>query len=100
MKSPNESRQDASALHAAATNGPELEVVLANNCIHNLLSLLRAISDGVLAVAPDIGDAQRREIARELAVMRLLACQCQEVLALPDLPGSFHLQRAGADSYA
>ena len=100
MKSPIESRQDTSTPYAAGAGRLGLEVVLANNCVHNLLSLLRAISDNVLVVAPDVDDAQRCEIARELAVMRLLARQCQEVLALPDVPGSFHLQRAGADSHA
>ena len=83
------------ALIAKVATANERGVLDATNCVHHLLSVIEAVADGVLVIAPDIGDEQRREIRRELAVMRLLARQCQDELGLEHFSGSCHLQREG-----
>ncbi|TXH40393.1 MAG: hypothetical protein E6Q97_39715 [Desulfurellales bacterium] len=75
-------------------------LALAAMCVHNLAEVLKAFSDDVLVTGPGIDDAQAREIRRELWVMQLLVGQCKQALGLPDLPGSFHLQREGENRHA
>lgn len=64
---------------------------------HSLLvathSLLQAIESEVLVVAQDIGLEQRREICREITLMRLQIDDAFDDAGLKKLPGSLHLLR-------
>lgn len=88
------------ALLAKVHTDNKTGLLLATECVHRLADVLKAFADDVLVIGPGIDNAQAREIRRELWVAQLLVSGCKEALGLPDLPGSFHLQREGENRHA